>query len=483
MQQLLAIVPEPSLHDVENFIMSDTLQPVANPQSSERRLHSRQRVLYSCMQLEDDNGGIILNISESGLAMQAVRSVKEESLYMRFQLSQSKAWVEAQGRIAWTNASRQKAGVEFVGLPYEGRILIRRWLTVVDHLGTTAAENAPAEEIAPRVKPASATLEPAGAGSLTDVAVTERVVENPEQDLVATNPAGIPPNNTETRDFQTDSQYFRATVYPNRTTEENAPVDELAFEELASIASEPASTVSVPELETTERVVEKSEQHLVVTDPAGIPPGVSGTQDVETGSQDALAMNPMPAATENTERDTPSPLHLSYEDIRRIPAKIDREPTRSPRNSRQWTGVLFLALLLSVVLFSAFYFRHAGIKQQSSEPSTSASQPAVPSSDSMIPEKPPISADSKQPLDRPGFVLQVGAMTHKDYADALAESLRKRHFPAFVSPRGTDPFYRVVVGPYSDVDSTLKAKGELKDGGFESIRTRWNPSAAQIPHP
>jgi cell division septation protein DedD len=129
------------------------------------------------------------------------------------------------------------------------------------------------------------------------------------------------------------------------------------------------------------------------------------------------------------------------------------------------------------------YFRHTGINQQSSELANSASQPAVPSGDSMIPAKPPIASDSEQPLDRPGFVLQVGAMTHEDYADALAESLRKRHFPAFVSPRGTDPFYRVVVGPYGDVDSALKAKGELKAGGFESIRTRWNPPAKQIPHP
>jgi cell division septation protein DedD len=60
----------------------------------------------------------------------------------------------------------------------------------------------------------------------------------------------------------------------------------------------------------------------------------------------------------------------------------------------------------------------------------------------------------------------MGAMTLKDNADALAESLRKKYFPAFVSHHG-NRFYRVVVGPYSDADSTLKAKEELKEEGFE----------------
>jgi cell division septation protein DedD len=57
--------------------------------------------------------------------------------------------------------------------------------------------------------------------------------------------------------------------------------------------------------------------------------------------------------------------------------------------------------------------------------------------------------------NRSGFVLQVGAMTHKENAEALAEALQRRNFPAFVSRREADGFYRVVVGPCTDVDSTL----------------------------
>jgi cell division septation protein DedD len=73
-------------------------------------------------------------------------------------------------------------------------------------------------------------------------------------------------------------------------------------------------------------------------------------------------------------------------------------------------------------------------------------------------------------------MLQVGAMAHKENADALVQALQRRNFPVFVS-QGADRFYRVVVGPYTDVDSTLRAKEELKEQGFASIRTPRNRSA------
>lgn len=65
-----------------------------------------------------------------------------------------------------------------------------------------------------------------------------------------------------------------------------------------------------------------------------------------------------------------------------------------------------------------------------------------------------------------GFVLQVGAMTHRENADALVASLRQKSFPAFVLARDGDRFYRVDVGPYPDVANARIAKTELKDGGF-----------------
>jgi septal ring-binding cell division protein DamX len=449
--------------------MSDALQSVADSQTSERRFHRRRRVLYSSMELEDDNGGIILNLSENGLAMQVVRSLADEPLpQMRFQVSQSNAWVEARGRIAWISPSKKTIGVEFVGLPYEERMVINRWISSIDHSSAAATETAPVEEIAPAVEPASTGVELASIASVPEPETTELVLANPEQDLVAKDPAGLPPIASETRDVETVSQYSQATVHPNTTTEETAPVEEIApTEEPTSADVELASIASVPEPEMKELVLAIPEQELIAKDPAGLPPIASETRDVEPVWQYFRPMS----------RSTRPPLHLSYEGAERV---RDRELTSGPRHWRRWIGVLVVVLfLLLVLLLSAFFFpgiylRRARNNQRGREVPVTASQPALSSDNSVIPKNPAVSADM-QPVDRPGFVLQVGAMTHKDNADRLAESLRQKSFPAFVSRRGTDRFYRVMIGPYADSESAFKVKDELRKQDFPAIRMPWNP--------
>jgi hypothetical protein len=209
---------------------------------------------------------------------------------------------------------------------------------------------------------------------------------------------------------------------------------------------------------------------LIAKNPAGLPPIASETPDLE----------PLWQYFPPTSRETRPPFHLSYEETARIRGG---ELTSGPRNSRRWIGVLVVVSLLGLFLlllafaFPGIYLRHAGNNQQSSEVPAAASQPALPSDDSVIPKNPPISANPKQPLDQPAFVLQVGAMTFEKNAIALAESLQQKNFPTFVSRRENDRFYRVFVGPFSDVDSTLRVREQLKKQGFDAFRTPWNSSA------
>lgn len=98
--------------------------------ASERRTFSRQPVrTLAYVELDEGNGGIILNASEGGLSVQAVMSLMEDSLpKMRFQLSQSNDWLETSARVVWANESRKVAGLEFVDLPEQTRSHIREWL-------------------------------------------------------------------------------------------------------------------------------------------------------------------------------------------------------------------------------------------------------------------------------------------------------------------------------------------------------------------
>src|SRR5476651_2532910 len=110
-------------------ILSGNIKFETYSRSSDRRLHMRQRVLLSCLELKDGNGGIVLDISEQGLAMQVVKSLGDNAYtQLRFQLSQSNDWVETPGRIAWMSASKQTAGVEFTDLSFESLIFIKSWI-------------------------------------------------------------------------------------------------------------------------------------------------------------------------------------------------------------------------------------------------------------------------------------------------------------------------------------------------------------------
>ena len=99
--------------------------------ASERRTHSRQPVrTLAYVELDEGNGGIVLNASEGGLSVQAVMSLMEDALpKMRFQLSQSNEWLETSARVVWANESRKVAGLQFVDLPEETRLHIREWLS------------------------------------------------------------------------------------------------------------------------------------------------------------------------------------------------------------------------------------------------------------------------------------------------------------------------------------------------------------------
>jgi HlyD family secretion protein len=85
---------------------------------------------------------------------------------------------------------------------------------------------------------------------------------------------------------------------------------------------------------------------------------------------------------------------------------------------------------------------------------------------------------SAEPPKLSGFALQVAAMNHKENADALAASLQKKNFPAFVFTSGSAPVYRVEVGPYADATRAHLAEEQLRKNGFAAVLKygSWNPT-------
>ena len=100
----------------------------------ERRVYARRQTSsLAYVDLGEDNGGLVLNVSEGGIAVHAAVMLAGDQLpKIRFQLPQSIEWIESAGQVTWTGDSRKNAGIEFVGLPEEARAQIRNWLTSIE---------------------------------------------------------------------------------------------------------------------------------------------------------------------------------------------------------------------------------------------------------------------------------------------------------------------------------------------------------------
>jgi len=96
----------------------------------DRRAQLRQSIRsLAYVDLGFGNGGIILNISEGGLAVRAVTALVEKSVpKMRFQPPTSKEWVEVGGEVAWTSESKTMVGIRFLDPAEESRTRIHDWI-------------------------------------------------------------------------------------------------------------------------------------------------------------------------------------------------------------------------------------------------------------------------------------------------------------------------------------------------------------------
>lgn len=93
------------------------------------------------VRLDHANGGIIRNISQSGLAIQAVgRLHAGQVVHLRFDLLRPKVRIDATGQVAWANQFGQ-AGISFLNLPPRPQRALKEWL--MTDLLTAASELAP----------------------------------------------------------------------------------------------------------------------------------------------------------------------------------------------------------------------------------------------------------------------------------------------------------------------------------------------------
>jgi Tfp pilus assembly protein PilZ len=96
-----------------------------------RRRHYRHQVQsLAYVNLDDGNGGIIRNLGDSGIAIQAVAPLLvNQQVFLRFELANPRVRVEATGRVAWVDPMGQ-AGMEFLTVSQRSGRMLKEWILV-----------------------------------------------------------------------------------------------------------------------------------------------------------------------------------------------------------------------------------------------------------------------------------------------------------------------------------------------------------------
>ena len=106
-----------------------------------KRAYRHSICTLAYVRIDHANGGIIRNLSDTGMAIQAVgRLHAEQVVHLRFELIRPRAKFELAGQVTWADAKGQ-AGVRFTDVPRNSRRSLKEWI-LTDLLSAAAELNA-----------------------------------------------------------------------------------------------------------------------------------------------------------------------------------------------------------------------------------------------------------------------------------------------------------------------------------------------------
>src|SRR4029077_54841 len=117
---------EAAAPDAERHVSVEAIHPTLD-----RRLQMRTTpASLAYVELGGTNGGVVLNISETGMAVAAADPLVVDDCLprIRFQLPSSGQSIEISAQIVWLAESKKSAGIRFVDLTAEARNQISNWI-------------------------------------------------------------------------------------------------------------------------------------------------------------------------------------------------------------------------------------------------------------------------------------------------------------------------------------------------------------------
>ncbi len=340
-----------------------------NPRLPDRRAHFRRPVRsLAYVELGDGNGGIALNISEGGMAVQAVMSLGGDDLpSVRVQLSHSKKQIQVKGRVAWTGDLRKLAGVEFVDVTDETRRQIRDWIALEnpEEERFEAPSEAVAEVTDPRPEEVDAALAATQAASVREFQEPAHVSEETADVSVGPTrqapPVEFPP--------RPRAAVIPATAVPPGLVPK--PVQMEATE--AAAVREPVS----PTAEPTSSAIEFVPESVPAPEAAKIPvrPSLPRTPRTSSFFFAASAASSAPSAPA-APRD-PTPVPDDRFGFKRAPQPEKLFTASSATSTEKWKMSTWVPIFVVVALAAGWIAGRSVWRAGSPETTTGISNPAA----------------------------------------------------------------------------------------------------------
>ena len=442
----------------------------------DRRLHARQRVSsLTYVDLGENNGGIVLNVSEAGLRVQAAAPLEEGPVSLRLQLPGTRKRLELNAEVIWVGPSRKEAGLYFMDLSEDARGQIRKWIEQeASPEALTEEDQSDSDAEAARMEPAVKELVPieSSAAVAEEPLDDELAIENefpPENEFVPEGEAVIEREEVDEVDEEAAEEELvdASEEAPDEIAEEiEAQVEARATERKVPLARIPDIPREYPAAALFERTVP------IAAEPPQLPVstfnGISGTHGAPSmGFPSPARIAPGPSTIGREAPLFVRPHRPSWQ----VPDDDGRTSYRVKLQSGWFVAAL--VLLLALISFVAGMAVRRGalnsVTGQTDEPAHPQSAP--PQTTDTSSAAPPAGASTDQPsetaakpleieiVDAGGKRWEVPAASGANHAEASAAHESSPSETATPAPNEAAPSRKTAGSRSSAQDATSVAAG------------------------
>jgi SPOR domain/PilZ domain len=415
---------------------------------------------HAYINIEPNNGGIVLNVSDGGLCFHSLDPVRRNGP-VRFWFSQDNHRIEADAELAWADAT-QKGGLRFMAMPAEAREQIRNWMSQPG--APVAAGQVPTPSApplrpfpAPGASPAEAKAAPTPAAAAPLAVVPQEVrVRVPLRGFSGGFAAGLAVSLLVTVAFlfhiyrnQVGESLIRLgeqfAARPQAQTQTVSP--------MAETAAPAPQTMPLPAALPAPRTVSPPPQIMAPARQTASAALATTAQPQKSLPQPlANPEKPQPAKLETVAASTPAPTEAGNR-APEIPAIADARAISSARPT----------IPLPTTAVAPDTNPIAGKSATVAKPEP-AKPPSGPADTSRVEGARADSADATSEM-----YFEVGGFKNRQQAHNATEKLTQLGFPATAIHKNHlwADAYHVVVGPYDDDDEAEATHQNLVSQGFK----------------